>query len=160
MVVEKNLRLTINFYKNHCLPVAISNKNNLSNQVVPITYTLEKNFFIVAILLRFVSHFFLDRVKNIVVFFGLYEYSLNFRGRRKNNSPLQFRSSLKEMYFFGVHELTFAGLKINKQRNYTGFIKSRSSTNVTEVRRFLGSVNDCSQFIPGYAELIQNPYVN
>ena len=136
MVVEKNLRLTINFYKNHCLPVAISNKNNLSNQVVPITYTLENNFFIVAILLRFVSHFFLDRVKNIVVFFGLYEYSLNFRGRRKNNSPLQFRSSLKEMYFFGVHELTFAGLKINKQRNYTGFIKSRSFNKCYRSKKF------------------------
>ena len=62
MVVEKNLRVTINFYEKHCLPVVTWNKNNLSKQVVPTRYTLEKRFFPVAIR---------------VIYFGLYESSLD-----------------------------------------------------------------------------------
>ena len=45
MALEKNIRVTIKFYKKHCLPVITWNKNNLLKQVVPITYTLEKMFF-------------------------------------------------------------------------------------------------------------------
>ena len=52
MVVEKNLKVTINFYKKHCLPVVTWNKTNLSKEVVPITYTQEKRFLSVAILLK------------------------------------------------------------------------------------------------------------
>ena len=48
--VGKNTRITINFYKKHCLPVVTWNRNNLSKQVVTITYPLEKRFFTVAIL--------------------------------------------------------------------------------------------------------------
>ena len=44
MAVEKNLKVMINFYKKHCLPVVTQNKNNLLKQVVPITYTLKKSF--------------------------------------------------------------------------------------------------------------------
>ena len=50
MEVGKNSRITINFYKKHCLPVVTWNRNNLSKQVVTITYPLEKRFFTVAIL--------------------------------------------------------------------------------------------------------------
>ena len=60
-MVEKNLRVTKNFYEKHCLPVVTWNKNNLSKQVVPIKiYTLEKRFFTVAILLE-VCESFLSR---------------------------------------------------------------------------------------------------
>ena len=84
MEVGKNTRITINFYKKHCLPVVTWNKNlskfikaSLSKQVVTITYPLEKRFFAVAILYfwRFSSRFFSDRVKKLGVYFGLYEYS-------------------------------------------------------------------------------------
>ena len=44
MEVGKNTRITINFYKKHCLPVVTWNKNNLSKQVEPITNTPEKGF--------------------------------------------------------------------------------------------------------------------
>ena len=44
MAVEKNLSLPINFYEKHGLPVATWYKNNLSKQVMPIIYTLEKRF--------------------------------------------------------------------------------------------------------------------
>ena len=50
MEVGKNSRIRINFYKKHCLPVVTWNRNNLSKQVVAITYPLEKRFFTVAIL--------------------------------------------------------------------------------------------------------------
>ena len=60
MVVEKNLRVTINFYKKQCLPVIASNKKHLLKQVVPITYALERRFFAAAILLKV-----LDRVKKV-----------------------------------------------------------------------------------------------
>ena len=48
--VRKNTRIAINFYKKHCLPVVTWNKNNLSKQVITITYPLQKRFFAVAIL--------------------------------------------------------------------------------------------------------------
>ena len=42
--VEKNLRVTINYYKELCLPVIIWNKKYIWMQVVQISYTLEKSF--------------------------------------------------------------------------------------------------------------------
>ena len=63
MAVAKNLGVTINFYKKHCLPVVAWNKNNLSKQVVPVIYTLEKRFFAVAILLRVCELFLLRQNK-------------------------------------------------------------------------------------------------
>ena len=53
----------MNFYKKHCLPVVTWNKNNLSKQVVPITYTLEKRFFEVAILLKVCESFLFRQSK-------------------------------------------------------------------------------------------------
>ena len=44
MAVEKNLRVTINFYENHGLPIVTRNKNNLLKQVAPRIYTLKKRF--------------------------------------------------------------------------------------------------------------------
>ena len=46
MVVEKNLR--VKFQKNPCFPVTTCNKNHLSKKVVPLTYALQKKFFVVA----------------------------------------------------------------------------------------------------------------
>ena len=63
MAVVKNLGVMINFYKKHCLTVVAWNKNNLSKQVVPVTYTLEKRFFAVAILLRVCELFLLRQNK-------------------------------------------------------------------------------------------------
>ena len=63
MAVVKNLGVMINFYKKHCLTVVAWNKNNLSKQVVPVTYTLEKRFFVVAILLRVFELFLLTQNK-------------------------------------------------------------------------------------------------
>ena len=50
MAVKKNHRVGINFYKKHCLLFVTWNKSNLSKQVVPVKYTLEKRFFGFAIL--------------------------------------------------------------------------------------------------------------
>ena len=58
MAVVKNFRLKKNFYKKLCLPVITLNKKYLSKQVVPITYTLERTFFVVATFGRFASRFF------------------------------------------------------------------------------------------------------
>ena len=49
MAVEKNLRVTINFYKKHCLLVITWNKHNLLEQLVTMIWTLEKIFFNIAI---------------------------------------------------------------------------------------------------------------
>ena len=48
MAVEKNLKITINFYKKLCLPLFTRNKKHSPKQVVPITYILEKKLFAVA----------------------------------------------------------------------------------------------------------------
>ena len=45
---ERSLRLTINLYKRLSIPVNTLNKNFLSKQIVPTTYTLKKMFFVVA----------------------------------------------------------------------------------------------------------------
>ena len=55
----------------------IENEKQSSNQVAPLTYTLEKNGFC-NYFCRFVSCFFSDRVKKLVVYFGLYEFYLYF----------------------------------------------------------------------------------
>ena len=65
LVFEKNLRVITNFSRKHCLPVITSNKNNLLKQAVPITYTLEKRFFAVAILLKVCESFLLRQSKKI-----------------------------------------------------------------------------------------------
>ena len=55
----------------------------------------------------------------------------------------------------------FCRLKINKQGNYTSFIKSRccdkgkSTNKCNRSKTFLGLVNYCSQSITGYAELTE-----
>ena len=61
---------------------------------------------------------------------------------------------------FGVQELTFAGLKLTNKGIIPDSLKVDAVTKaneptVTEVRSFLGLVNYCSQFIPGYAELTE-----
>ena len=62
---------------------------------------------------------------------------------------------------FGVQELTFAGLNLTNKGiipdslKVDAVTKAKVPTNVTEVRSFLGLVNYCSQFIPGYAELTE-----
>ena len=80
MTVEKNLRVTMNFHKKYFLPV---NKSNLPKQVVPVTYTLGKGFSELPYFWKFASRFFLDRVKNLAIYFGLHESSLDFQ-RREN----------------------------------------------------------------------------
>ena len=81
MAIEKNLRVATNFYKKHCLPVVTWNKNNLSKQIVPITYQLEKRFFAVAMLLKVCESFLFREQKKLAVYFGLYESSLDFQRR-------------------------------------------------------------------------------
>ena len=86
MAVEKKVRVTINFYKKHFLPVVIWNQISLSKQVVPITYTLKKLFFAVAIHSKVCESFFFrqsekacDILWSVPVFFRLPEK------RRPNN---------------------------------------------------------------------------
>ena len=55
------------FIKKHCLPVVTWNKNDLSKQVVPITYTLEKRFYAVAILLKVFESFLFRQSKNLYI---------------------------------------------------------------------------------------------
>ena len=76
VAVEKNFMVTINFYKKHCLPVVTCNKNSLSKKVAPMTYTLKKRFFVVAILLKVCASFLFRQSKTLVVYFGLYEFSI------------------------------------------------------------------------------------
>ena len=76
MAVEKNFRVTISFYKKHCLPVVTWNKNNLSKQIVPIKHTLKKRFFAVVILLKVCESFLFRQSEKLVVYFGLYGSSL------------------------------------------------------------------------------------
>ena len=80
MAVEKNLKLTMNFYKKHCFSVVAWNKHDLSKQTVPITYKLEKKFFAAAILLKVCESFLFRQSKkacnilwSVWVFFGLPE---------------------------------------------------------------------------------------
>ena len=62
---------------------------------------------------------------------------------------------------FGVQELLFPGLKLTNKGIITdsskvdAVTKTKVPTNVTEIRNFLGLVNYCSQFMPGYAELTE-----
>ena len=42
LAAQKDLKVTINFYKKLCLPAKTCNKKHLSKQVLPIPYTLEK----------------------------------------------------------------------------------------------------------------------
>ena len=66
MMVEKNLRVTINFYKKPCLLVVTCNKNDLLKQGVQITYTLKRRFFAFAILLKVCEAvFFRQSKKNL-----------------------------------------------------------------------------------------------
>ena len=99
MVVE-DLKVSINFYKKQCLPVITWNKKHLSKQLLTIKYTLEKMLFAVATF----EVFFLDRVKNLVIylvcmsllwisredktnlFFYMLTVSLNCNYTCKNNS--------------------------------------------------------------------------
>ena len=69
----------------HCLSVVTWNKNNLSQQVVPITYTLEKRFFAVAILLKVYESFLFRQSKKLVIYFGLYESSFGISEKKRQN---------------------------------------------------------------------------
>ena len=60
---EKHLSVTINFYKKQCLLVTTSNNKNLLKQVLPITYTSEKRFFAVALLLKVCESFLFRQSK-------------------------------------------------------------------------------------------------
>ena len=42
---ENDLKVMINYYEKECLLVITKNKKRLSQQVVPITFTLEKRVF-------------------------------------------------------------------------------------------------------------------
>ena len=81
----------INFDEKHCLPVVTWNKNNLSEQVTPIIYTLEKRFLQLLYFWRFVSCFLSGRVKKLVVYFGLYESSLDLQRREDHINTLFVR---------------------------------------------------------------------
>ena len=77
MLVKKNLRGAINFYKKLCLLVFTWNKQHLSKQVVPITYVTvfdmhngEKHF-LQLLLLKFCELFLFKQIKKRVVHFGL-----------------------------------------------------------------------------------------
>ena len=72
MMVERNLRFVINFYKKHNLLIITWNEKYSSKQVAPISYTLEEVFLTAAIFERFVGRFFKQRVKKFAVHFGLY----------------------------------------------------------------------------------------
>ena len=74
--VKNNVRVTINFCKKQCPPVV---EKHLSMQVLPITYKQKKTFFTVAILRKLMSRFFSDKVKKLVLCFGIYESSLNLQ---------------------------------------------------------------------------------
>ena len=65
MAVEKNFRVAMNFYKKHCLTVATWNKHILLKQIISITYTLEKRFFAVAILLKVFESFLFRQLTNL-----------------------------------------------------------------------------------------------
>ena len=45
MAVEKNLKVTTNFYKKQCLPVITWNKNHSSKKAASMTYILERKLF-------------------------------------------------------------------------------------------------------------------
>ena len=61
------LKRTLNFYKKTLSSSCTWNKNDLSKQVVPITYTLEKRFFAVAILLKVFESFLFRQSKNLYI---------------------------------------------------------------------------------------------
>ena len=67
MVVENNLKATINFHKKQCLLVIKRNKKHLSNQVVSTTNALEKRS------LAGCESFVLRWSKKVREYFGLYE---------------------------------------------------------------------------------------
>ena len=48
MAVEKNIKVTINFYKKECFPVITWNEKHSSKQVSSITYALDKKKFAAA----------------------------------------------------------------------------------------------------------------
>ena len=64
----------MNFYEK-CLPVITWNKEHSSEQVVPVTYTLEKSLLTAATFKGFVIRFFSERAKKRVVNFGLFKSS-------------------------------------------------------------------------------------
>ena len=74
----KNLKVTTNIYKKRWFPVIKWNEKYSSKQVVSITCTLEEKNFRSCYFWRFASRFFWDRVKNLAVYFGLYQSSLYF----------------------------------------------------------------------------------
>ena len=63
--------------------------------------------------------------------------------------------------YFGCSRINFSRLKVNKQRNYTGFIKSKCcdkckiTNKCYRSKKFLVLVNYFSQFIPDFAELTE-----
>ena len=78
MAVVKNLRITIIFFfiKSNVFQLSHRIKKKLSKQV----HTGEK-VLCSCYSRRFVSRFFSDGIKRLVVYFGLYESSLDFQKR-------------------------------------------------------------------------------
>ena len=68
--------LTINFCQKQCLLVITWNEKHSLKQAVPITYTLEKSFLLLLLLKVCVVSF--NRVKKLVLCFGLFDSSFNF----------------------------------------------------------------------------------
>ena len=102
MAVEKNLRVVINFYKKHCLPVFTWNKNNLSRQVVPLTYTLEERFFAVSILFKVCDESFLSRQnkKDCDILWTLICMTLLWTCREDKSKQMLFMTSKFICLFF------------------------------------------------------------
>ena len=81
MAVTANFWVNLSLYKKECLPIITRNKKHSSKEVVSMIHTLWKGFFATATFPRFVRRFFSDRVKKLVVYFGLCESSLHFQRR-------------------------------------------------------------------------------
>ena len=81
MLVKRDLRVRMNFYKNY-LPFGTYNKNNLLKQPVPITYTLLKKFFAVAIILKVCELFIFKQSKTTCSILGMYDSSWSVQRRQ------------------------------------------------------------------------------
>ena len=87
--VEKNLRVSIYFYKKLCLLVLTWSKKHVLKQVMQVKYTLVKTFFTVPNFegLWVVVLFFLGggEIRKLAVYFGLCKPSLVFQRREDQN---------------------------------------------------------------------------
>ena len=63
-------------------------KKDLSNNIIPVTYTLEKRFFAVAILLIVFESFLSRQSKTSCIILGLCDWSLDFHKRNNQINTL------------------------------------------------------------------------